>query len=159
MKFSFEKEKNRKLSLLDVEVSRERNKFATTIYGKPTFSSVYTRFDSFLPTTYKFSMIYILFFRCYSICSNLTNFHNEVVFLKNIFLKTLVLPFFGKLSLQTRTKLQKVLKRTLSCSKIQIVLKNQINLSNVLRFKDRIPYDLMSCVVYKFPIMVKLTGT
>ena len=27
MKFSFEKEKNRKLSLLDVEVSRERNKF------------------------------------------------------------------------------------------------------------------------------------
>ena len=87
MKFSFQKEKNRKLSLLDVEVSRERNKFATTIYGKPTFSSVYTRFDSFLPTTYKFSMIYILFFRCYSICSNLTNFHNEVVFLKNIFLK------------------------------------------------------------------------
>ena len=87
MKFSFEKEKNRKLSLLDVEVSRERNKFAATIYGKPTFSSVYTRFDSFLPTTYKFSMIYILFFRCYSICSNLTNFHNEVVFLKNIFLK------------------------------------------------------------------------
>ena len=87
MKFSFEKEKNRKLSLLDVEVSRERNKFATTIYGKPTFSSVYTRFDSFLSTTYKFSMIYILFFRCYSICSNLTNFHNEVVFLKNIFLR------------------------------------------------------------------------
>ena len=63
---------------------------------------------------------------------------------------TLVLPFLGKLSLQTRTKLQKVLKRTLSCSKIQIVFKNQINLSNVFRFKDRLPYDLMSCVVYKF---------
>ena len=30
------------------------------------------------------------------------------------------------------------------------MFKNQINLSNVFRFKDRLPYDLMSCVVYKF---------
>ena len=63
---------------------------------------------------------------------------------------TLALTFLEKLCLETRTKLQKVLKRTLSCSKIQIVFKNQINLSNVFRFKDRLPYDLMSCVVYKF---------
>ena len=63
---------------------------------------------------------------------------------------TLVPPFLGKLSLQTRTKLQKVLKRTLSCSKIQIVFKNQINLSNVFHFKDRLPYHLMPCAVYKF---------
>ena len=63
---------------------------------------------------------------------------------------TLVLPFLGGLSLQTRTKLQKVLKRTLGCAKIQIVFKNQTNLSHVLRFKDRLTYDLMFCVVYKF---------
>ena len=63
---------------------------------------------------------------------------------------TLALPFRGKLSLQTWTKLQKVIKRTLSCSKIQIVFKNQINLSNISRFKDCLPYDLTSCVVYKF---------
>ena len=125
-----------------------------------------------------------MFFRCFSIFSNWNNFHYELVFLKDIFLKngypisfidkwfktfldqlhlerpevltaekktlTLVLPFLGKLSLQTRTKLQKVLKRTLSCSKIQTMFKNQINLSNVFRFKDRLPYHLMSCVVYKF---------
>ena len=63
---------------------------------------------------------------------------------------TYVLPFRGKLSLQTRAKLQKVIKRTLSCSKIQIVFTNQTNLSNIFRFKDRLPYDLTSCVVYKF---------
>ena len=63
---------------------------------------------------------------------------------------TLVLPFLGELSLQTRTKIQKVLKRTLSCAKIQIVFKNRMNLSKVFRFKDRLPYDLMFCVVYKF---------
>ena len=63
---------------------------------------------------------------------------------------TLVLPFLGKLFLQIRTKLQKILKRTLSCSKIQTAFKNQINMSNVSHFKDCLPYDLMSCVVYKF---------
>ena len=145
-------------------MSREGNKYATTVYGKPTFSGVYTHFDSFLPTTYKFSMIYTLVFRCFSICSNWTNFHNELVFLKDIFFKNgypisfidkffktfLDLTFLGKLSLQTRTKLQKVLKRTLSCSKIQIVFKNQINLSNLFHLKDHLSYDLMSCAVYRF---------
>ena len=87
MTFSFEEEKNGKLSFLDVEVSREGNKFATTVYPKPTFSNVYTYFDSFLPTTYKFSMIYTLVFRCCSICSNWTNFHNDLLFLKDIFKK------------------------------------------------------------------------
>ena len=122
-------------------------------------------------------MIYTLVFRCFPICSKWVNFHNELVFLKDIFFKneypisfidkclkhfwnhylkrpqvltsekktlTLALPFRGKLSLQTRTKLQKVIKRTLSCSKIQIVFKNQINLSNIFRFKDCLPYDLTS---------------
>ena len=167
MKFSFEEEKNGKLSFLDVEVSREGNKFATTVYRKPTFSGVYTHFDSFLPTTYKFSMIYTLVFRYCSICFNLANFHNELAFLKDIVLKngypipfidkccktfldqlylkrpqvltaekktlTLVLTFLGKMSLQTRTELQRVLKRTLSCSKIQIVFQTD-------KFIKRFPF-------------------
>ena len=184
MKFSFEEEKNGKLPFLDVEVSREGNKFVTSVYRKPTFSGVYTHFDSFLPTTYKFGMIYTLVFRCFSICSDWTKFHQELSFLKNVFLQngyptsfidkcfkafldqlhlkkpevatvekktlTLVLPFLGELSLQTRTKIEKVLKKTLQCCKIQTVFKSQRNLSNVFRFKDRLPYDLVSCVVYKF---------
>ena len=87
MKFSFEKKKNGNFSFLDVEVSREGNKFATAVYRKPTFSGVYTHFDSFLPTTYKFSMIYTSVFKCFLICFNWTNFHNELVFLKDIYLK------------------------------------------------------------------------
>ena len=47
-------------------------------------------------------------------------------------------------------KIQKVPKRTLGGCKIQIVFKNQINLSNVFRFKDRLPYVLVSSVAYKF---------
>ena len=50
MSFSFEQEKNGKLSFLDVEVSRQEGHFVTTVYRKPTFSGVYTHFESFLPT-------------------------------------------------------------------------------------------------------------
>ena len=57
MNFTFEQEKNGKLSFLDVEVSRDGNTFVTSVYRKPTFSGVYTHFDSFLPSTYKIGMI------------------------------------------------------------------------------------------------------
>ena len=47
MNFTFEQEKNGKFSFLDVEVSRDGNTFVTSVYREPTFSGVYTHFDSF----------------------------------------------------------------------------------------------------------------
>ena len=177
----------KKLSFLDVEVSRDGNTFVTSVYRKPTFSGVYTHFDSFLLSTYKIGMIYTLEFRCFRFCSDWNKFHKEIIFLKDIFLKngyptscidkcfktfldqsfikipqvlivekkilTFVLSFSGNLSLQTKTKLQNVLKRVLGCCKIQIVFKNQKNLSNVFRFKDCLPYEVISSVIYKFSVV------
>ena len=51
--FHLNKKKNGKLSFLEAEASQKQNKFVTTVYRKPTFRSVYTHFDSFLPTAYK----------------------------------------------------------------------------------------------------------
>ena len=62
----------------------------------------------------------------------------------------LVLPYLGVISLQTRTKLQQALKGVLNCCKLEIVFKCQTKLSNSFRFKDPIPKDLISGVVYKF---------
>ena len=62
----------------------------------------------------------------------------------------LVLPYLGILSFQTRTKLRKSLKRILNCCKLQILLKSQSKLANAFNFKDRIPKELTSDVVYKF---------
>ena len=62
----------------------------------------------------------------------------------------LVLPYLGPLSLQTRTKLRKSLKSILNCCKLQIVFKSQNKLAKAFRFKDRIPKELTSGVVYKF---------
>ena len=38
----------------------------------------------------------------------------------------------------------------MSSSKQSLKQKNQRNLSNLFRFKHRLPYDLVSCVMYKF---------
>ena len=62
----------------------------------------------------------------------------------------LVLPYLGIISLQTRTKLQQALKGVLNCCKLEIVFKCQARLSNSFRYKDPIPKDLISGVVYKF---------
>ena len=83
--FSFEQEKNGKLSFLDIEVSREKGKFVTTVFRKPTFSGVYTHFGSFLPTIYKFGMVYTLAYRCFKICSDWNKFPEELSFLKQYF--------------------------------------------------------------------------
>ena len=66
--------------------------------------------------------------------------------------KTLILslPYLGDISLQTRTKLRKSFKNILNCCKLQIVFKSQRKLANVFRFKDCLPFDLLSGVVYKY---------
>ena len=52
MSFTIETEQKNKISFLDVNVIREQGEFITSVYGKPTFSGVYTHFDSFylIPT-------------------------------------------------------------------------------------------------------------
>ena len=67
------------------KVSPQEGHFVTTVYRKPTFSDVYTHSKSFLPTIYKFGMIYFLVYRCFEICSYWTKF--QLNFLKQIFLK------------------------------------------------------------------------
>ena len=66
--------------------------------------------------------------------------------------KTLILslPYLGDISLQTKTKLRKSFKRILNCCKLQIVFKGQRKLANVFQFKDRLPFDLVSGVIYKY---------
>ena len=62
----------------------------------------------------------------------------------------LSLPYLGEISLQTRTKWRKSLKSLLNSCKFQINFKSQRKLSNLLRFKDRLPSGLVSGVVCKY---------
>ena len=62
----------------------------------------------------------------------------------------LVLPYLGPISLQVRTKIRNAMKNTLNHCKLQVIFKNERKLSNMFRFKDRVPYDLVSGVVYEY---------
>ena len=52
--------------------------------------------------------------------------------------------------MQTRAKLRKSLEGIFNCCKLQILFKSQNKLAKAFRFKDRIPKELKSGVVYKF---------
>ena len=53
MSFTIKTEQNHKISFLDANVIREHSKFTASVYQKPSFSGVYTHFDSFLADTHK----------------------------------------------------------------------------------------------------------
>ena len=180
---TMENEKDSKISFLDVNIIPEKDKFTTSVYRRPTFSGIYTHFDSFLPSSNKIGLLQT-FYRCFRICSDWAKFHLELVKLTDVFKNNgypenfinncfkvfldnkykiqekvitvpkktlfLVLPYLGPLSLQTRSKLRKSLKGILNCCKLQIVFKSQNKLAKAFRFKDCIPKELTSGVVYKF---------
>ena len=73
------------MSFLDVNMIREKDKFTTSVYRKPTFSRIYTHFDSFLPSSNKIGLLYTLLYTCFRIWSDWTKFHLEVVKLKDVF--------------------------------------------------------------------------
>ena len=58
--FTIENEKDNRMPFLEINIIREQSKFTTSVYRKPTFSRIYTHFDSFLPSFYKSGMSHTL---------------------------------------------------------------------------------------------------
>ena len=48
IKFTYEKESNNSLPFLDILILRSKNGFKTSVYHKPTFDGVYSKFNSFI---------------------------------------------------------------------------------------------------------------
>ena len=78
MNFTSEIESENSLAFLDVFVTRVIDRFVTSVYRKPTFSGVYTNYDSYIPQVYKAGLLYTLIHRSFSICSSWESFHKEV---------------------------------------------------------------------------------
>ena len=87
MNFTSENEEDDSLAFLDVFVTRKPTGFVTSVYRKPTFSGVYTNFDSFLPSIYKTGLISTLLYRSYTICSNWKLIHTEMITLQSLMSK------------------------------------------------------------------------
>ena len=70
MSFTMENEKDNRMSFLDVNMIREKNKFTTFACRKPTFSGIYTHFDSFLPSSDKIGLLHTLLYKSFRIWSD-----------------------------------------------------------------------------------------
>ena len=81
------KRKGNKISFLDICISRNNNALETSIFCTPTFSGVYTNFNSFLPTEYKRGLPLTLLCRTYNICSSYFEIHEEINHLKSVWQK------------------------------------------------------------------------
>ena len=184
IKFTSETEKNNTFSFLDINITRQNNQLKTSVYRKPTFSGVFTHYESYIDQYYKKSLIFTLLSRCYSICSDYTLFHLEVEKLREILKKNsypsgiievsirtflnrlyvpkqvyltapkkellIILPFLGTMSSNLKRKLQTSIRNSLPQCNIKVILKSTKRLSALFRFKDVIPKELRSHLVYKF---------
>ena len=83
---TIQNEKGNRMSFLDVNIIREKDKFTTSVYRKPTFTRIYIHFDSFLPCSNKIGLLHtLLLHTCFRICSDCTKFHLELVKLTDVF--------------------------------------------------------------------------
>lgn len=69
LRFTREDEQQGSLPFLDVKVVRTLNGILTSLYRKPTFTGLYTMWDSYSPTLYKINLVRSLTHRVRRICS------------------------------------------------------------------------------------------
>ena len=79
IKFIYEKESNNLLPFLDILMSRLENGFKTSVYHKPTFSGVYSNFNSLIYDQYKIGLILTLLFRNFQLSLSSPGFTRKSV--------------------------------------------------------------------------------
>ena len=85
IKFTSKTANESSISFLDIRITRDNNKFMTSVYRKPTFRGVFTNFGSFIPNSYKYNLLFTLLQRAFKLCSNFERFHQEIDKFKTIF--------------------------------------------------------------------------
>ena len=78
-------EQNGSLSFLGIKINCENNKFVTSVHRKPTFSGIFTNFESFISRYSKCSLISTLLCRGFNLSSNMEKFNREISSLKTVF--------------------------------------------------------------------------
>ena len=137
-----------------------------------------------MPDTYKKGLVSTLLHRAFVLCSSWDKFHEEVVFLKEIFMRnsypchffdkcvktfldkifvtkkvyvtvprkklSICLPFIGKQSLELKSKLSRFASKYFPTCRIEVIFKCNNRLKNLLVFKDRIPLNVRSHLLYRY---------
>ena len=87
IKFTSQTENENSILFLDIKITRDNNKFMTSVYRKPTFSGVCTKFGSLISTSFKYNLL------CYYTGhSNFSQISNVFIRKLRLFLKIMVTP-------------------------------------------------------------------
>ena len=105
IKFTCEIENNNSLPFLDVNIRKMDNTFTTSVYHKPTYTGLTTRYDSFIPSKYKDNLISTLIYRAFHISKDFFIMAKEFDFIKDILRKN-GYPLFH---------IENVIRKTLNC--------------------------------------------
>ena len=81
-----ETEVNNCLPFLDILITWANGSFSTSVFHKPTFTGLYTKYNSFITSVYKTGLISSLFNRYFSICSSYFIFDLHLQNLKKTYL-------------------------------------------------------------------------
>ena len=84
LQFTMEKEHDSSLPFMDVNIKKEKGNLVRSIYRKPTFTGIYTRWDSFAASGQKIGLMRALTSRAIKICSSST-LPDELKKLRSIF--------------------------------------------------------------------------
>ena len=72
LQFTMKVEDDGRLPFLDVQIKKQKKEFVRSVYRKPTFSGLYTRWDSFCSKAHKIGLVKSLLSRSRRICSKST---------------------------------------------------------------------------------------
>ena len=84
IQFSSVQERNNELPFLDVLVHRRSKKLETSVYRKPTYTGLMTKWSSFVPKRYKISAVSSMIYRAIRISSSFEIMHKEFDFIRDI---------------------------------------------------------------------------
>ena len=84
IQFTSVEEQNNELPFLDVLVRRTNKTFVTSVYRKPTYTSLLLKWSSFVPKSYKISAVSSIVHRAIHISSSYALMHKEFEFIRDI---------------------------------------------------------------------------
>ena len=58
---------NNLLSFFDIKIIRENNNFTASVYRRVTFSRVFINSESFVPSLYKYALVFTLLYRAFKL--------------------------------------------------------------------------------------------
>jgi hypothetical protein len=92
MRFTYESESNESINFIGLTIKHKPSVinlhgFETSVYRKPTSTSLFTNFNSFTPFAYRLSVFKCLLYRAFHLCSSWNLFHEEVDRIKSLLLR------------------------------------------------------------------------